>query len=174
MLRSILVLFLSCLSACSSVGPELPIHYQDVLPVDKAYLMKGRLIVPVDDERIISKFGKRGGSFHEGIDLKGAEGDSVYAAHNGVVVTSGRPWSGYGKMIVIVGEGLVTVYAHNSANLAEVGDHVEQGDEIAKIGSTGRASGPHLHFEVRLKDKKRLRAVDPEFFYKPRRQTKIK
>ena len=73
---------------------------------------------------------------------------------------------GYGRTVVLKGEGLLTVYAHNSANRVAVGDVVEKGDWIADVGQTGSASGPHVHFETRVQDASgRYAAVDPVVFY---------
>ena len=95
--------------------------------------------------------------FHEGVDLKGRTGDPVYAAKSGVVTYSG--WmSGYGKLIIIDhGNGYSTRYAHLSSISASKGESVERGSYIGAIGSTGRTTGPHLHFEIR----KNGSTVDP-------------
>ncbi len=86
--------------------------------------------------------------FHEGIDLAGKFGSKVTSAAAGIVTWSG--WSsGYGNMIEINhGNGYVTRYAHNERNLVMVGDKIEKGQSIAVMGSTGRSTGPHVHFEV--------------------------
>ena len=87
---------------------------------------------------------------HTGIDIAIGTGSNVRAANSGIVIkaeTSG----GYGKMVMIDhGGGIVTLYAHNSKLLVSKGDVVDRGQEIAKAGSTGMSTGPHLHFEVRL------------------------
>lgn len=88
--------------------------------------------------------------FHQGIDIAGASGSSIIASGSGIVTYSGYN-GGYGRMVIIShGYGYTSVYAHNSQNLVEVGDRVEKGDLIAKMGRTGRATGTHLHFEVRI------------------------
>jgi murein DD-endopeptidase MepM/ murein hydrolase activator NlpD len=118
--------------------------------------------------RISSSFGWRKDpftgkkKFHDGIDLAAKEGTNVKASMAGkVLVTDDQ--SGYGKVVVLDnGHGLTTLYAHNSDILVKTGDWVKKGSTIAKVGSTGRSTGPHLHFEVR-KDGKRL---DPEKFLK--------
>lgn len=90
--------------------------------------------------------GKKG--FHEGIDLAGKSGSMVSSVAAGIVIWSGRH-SGYGKMIEIShGNGYVTRYAHNKKNLVVVGDKVDKGQNIAVMGSSGRSTGPHVHFEV--------------------------
>jgi murein DD-endopeptidase MepM/ murein hydrolase activator NlpD len=86
--------------------------------------------------------------FHEGIDFSGREGDHILAVAAGIVTFSGRK-TGYGNLVEIThGNGLKTRYAHNQANLVEVGDVAEKGQVVALLGSTGRSTGPHVHFEV--------------------------
>lgn len=87
--------------------------------------------------------------FHSGIDIGADYGDSVVAADNGIVVTSG--WlGGYGNAVIIDhGSGISTLYAHNSELLVEEGARVRKGQLISRVGSTGYSTGPHLHFEVR-------------------------
>lgn len=97
-----------------------------------------------------SPFGARWGRPHEGIDLPAPVGTPVFAAADGQVVYAGHGVRGYGNMIVIKHAGdLLTVYAHNSALLVSQGQPVRAGDRIALVGQSGRATGPHLHFEVR-------------------------
>jgi len=109
---------------------------------------------PVDTAWISSYFGRRNDPFtghvahHMGIDFAGRLGSPVKAVADGVVSWSG-PRSGYGNLVELNhGNGLTTRYGHNSKNLVAVGDRVERGQVIALIGETGRATGPHLHFEV--------------------------
>jgi len=103
---------------------------------------------------ITSKFGGRNlwgqYNFHLGIDIACRSGTSIKAADGGTVIKAG--WSGsYGKLVAIRHDnGYVTYYAHNSQLLVSVGDKVYQGQIIARAGSTGRSSGPHCHFEVRI------------------------
>ena len=90
--------------------------------------------------------GKR--EFHEGIDFASKQNTKVVAVASGIVTWSGRR-TGYGNMIEIShGNGYVTRYAHNRENLVVVGDKVEKGQPVAIMGSTGRATGTHVHFEV--------------------------
>lgn len=97
---------------------------------------------------------------HKGIDFAGKMGGAVIAVAKGVVTFSGRRY-GFGNVIDIAhGNGYTTRYAHNSKLLVSVGDTVEKGFQIAEIGSTGRSTGPHVHFEV-LKDG---RQIDPVKF----------
>jgi len=103
---------------------------------------------PVDG-RIISPFGKRHGGWHAGMDIKAEAGTPILAVAPGVVISSGQERA-YGRIIRIEHDsGFVTVYAHNLENLVEVGDRVTGGTIIATVGRTGRATAPHLHFEVR-------------------------
>ena len=118
--------------------------------------------------RISSSFGWRKDpltgqkKFHDGIDLAAKEGTDVKAVMAGrVQITDNQ--KGYGKVVVLDhGHGFTTLYAHNSDIMVKAGDWVTKGAAIAKVGSTGRSTGPHLHFEVR-RDGERL---DPEKFLK--------
>lgn len=97
-----------------------------------------------------SSFGSRWGRNHNGIDIGAGTGTPVYASDNGTVIYSQYNDGGYGYLIQIDhGNGYVTYYGHCSELLAKVGDVVAKGDLIAKVGNTGRSTGPHLHFEVR-------------------------
>lgn len=90
--------------------------------------------------------GKR--EFHGGVDFAGRAGSEVLAVAAGVVTWSGDR-AGYGKMVEINhGNGYVTRYSHNKQNLVEVGDKVDKNQLIARMGTTGRSTGPHVHFEV--------------------------
>lgn len=101
------------------------------------------------DGVITSPFGERRGTKHEGIDIGSPEGTPIYAAGSGKVLYSGKR-EGYGNVIIIQHpDKWITVYAHNSKNIAKQGQKVKKGDKIAMVGQTGRASGPHLHFEIR-------------------------
>ena len=94
--------------------------------------------------------GGRGSEFHEGIDLRAPTGTPIRAAGGGTVIFSG--WQGgYGRTVIINhGNGITTLYAHNSVNLVYEGQRVERGDIIARVGTTGRTTGPHVHYEVRI------------------------
>lgn len=86
---------------------------------------------------------------HPGLDIAGPSSTPVYASDEGTVVTSGWNRGGYGYMILIDhGNGLMTRYGHNSQLFVSAGEHVFKGQTIALVGSTGRSTGPHLHFEV--------------------------
>lgn len=118
---------------------------------------------PVTQGYISSSFGSRTDpftgrrAFHKGVDFAGREGADVVAVASGVVIYSGERY-GYGQLVEINhGNGYVTRYAHNVDNLVAVGDTVRRGQIVARMGDSGRATGPNLHFEVLLNDK----PVDP-------------
>ncbi|MEZ5426441.1 MAG: M23 family metallopeptidase [Pyrinomonadaceae bacterium] len=108
-------------------------------------------------------FGGRSYEFHSGMDIDGDRGDIVVAPANGTVVKAG--WQGgYGNMIEIDhGNGLSTRYGHLSKIEVQVGDPIQRGQFIGLIGSTGRSTGPHLHYELRLFDK----SINPRRFLPP-------
>lgn len=118
---------------------------------------------PIKKGWISSFFGKRKDPFtgkqayHSGIDMAGKRGSAIIAAADGIVTWSGKRWA-YGQMVEIDhGKGIITRYGHNEALTVKVGEHVKRGELIAKMGSSGRSTGPHLHFEVRKNGK----AVNP-------------
>lgn len=126
----------------------------------------GALAFPVHGSLYTSKFGWRGKRFHEGTDFGAPEGTPIYAAHEGVVVLESASHGKYGGIVVIQGDKFLTVYGHNSRNRVNQGDQVTKGEHIADVGSTGRATGPHLHFETRILDPQgRYSAVDPYIFF---------
>lgn len=100
-----------------------------------------------------SPFGGRMYEFHAGLDIDGERGDNVIAPATGTVTEAG--WKGgYGQMIEIDhGNGLVTRYGHLSKIDVEAGQPIVRGQQIGQVGSTGRSTGPHLHFELRLGEK---------------------
>ncbi|MGH7918279.1 MAG: peptidoglycan DD-metalloendopeptidase family protein [Candidatus Binataceae bacterium] len=110
---------------------------------------------PIASGIVSSPFGMRHGAMHDGIDIDAPEGTPVMAADDGVVIYAG--WMrGSGNVVIVHHSGnYVTVYAHNRVNLVRAGDQVGRGQEIAKLGRTGRASGPNLHFEVRYHNQAR-------------------
>ncbi len=114
-------------------------------------LAKSTLMRPLRSYRVTSRFGpRRRLGYHYGIDLKVPTGTPVYAAEAGVVTTSGYRGA-RGRLIVIDhGNGLETYYEHNSKLLVEVGQRVSKGQKICLSGNTGRSTGPHLHFEIKL------------------------
>ncbi len=118
----------------------------------------GQFIWPTKGD-VLRKFGKGpDGRLNEGLDISAAAGTKIVAAADGEVIVSGTPLAGFGNMIAIQHSGeYMTVYAHNRVNLVKKGDKVKQGQVIAEVGDTGRATVPHLHFEIRHK----LATIDP-------------
>lgn len=120
----------------------------------------GVLTAPLESYVYTSGYQTTTRSRHAGIDLATEVGSAVMAADNGTVVLS--EWSdSYGYYVIVDhGNGMQTLYAHNSQLIAHVGDYVAQGDLIALSGSTGNSTGPHVHFEVRINGS----TVDPTFY----------
>jgi len=121
---------------------------------------------PIASGWLSSHFGYRNDPFtgkktwHQGVDFAGKEGTDVIAVASGVVSWSGNR-DGYGNMVEVAhGDGLLTRYAHNDENLVDVGDLIRKGEPLARMGNTGRSTGPHVHFEVF----KHGRAVDPSSY----------
>ena len=121
---------------------------------------------PVEDGWLSSRYGKRNDpfsgkqDFHKGLDFAGKKGSEVIAVGDGVVSWAGKK-SGYGKLIEINhGNGYATRYGHNQSHMVKVGDTVKKGQQIALMGSSGRSTGPHVHFEVLRNGKK----VNPSEF----------
>ena len=111
--------------------------------------IKAFLIWPVKGQ-LTSRFGNRSGRHHDGIDIGARRGTSIVAAAEGKVMFAGWGPTGYGLMIIIKHKNdLTTVYAHNSHIHVHKNQMVKKGQKIASVGSTGRSTGPHLHFEVR-------------------------
>lgn len=133
------------LPALGPSGRQVP----GVLPARVARRWRGQLRWPVDEGFVSSVFGPRGGTNHDGIDISGQPGAPVRAAYDGEVVFAG-PLRGYGLTVVLEhDDGLATVYAHNERNLVRAGERVRRGQIIARLGQSGRVTGPNLHFEVR-------------------------
>lgn len=118
---------------------------------------------PITEGWLSSRFGKRNDPFtgkremHKGLDFAGTMGADVVAVGDGVVTWSGKRF-GYGNLVEVNhGNGYATRYGHNQRNLVKVGDKVKKGELVALMGSSGRSTGPHVHFEVLLNGK----AVNP-------------
>lgn len=103
--------------------------------------------------KISSGYGKRGRRFHWGIDIPAPRGTPIRAASDGLVLASAdrvKGYSGYGRIVIIEhGRGIRTLYAHNSKNHVKAGTCIKAGEVLGRVGATGRATGNHLHFEVR-------------------------
>ena len=138
----------------SEMGGKSPLISEAEL--QKSGLIRDDLAIPTIG-RVTSEFGLRHGRPHKGIDIFAKTGTPIYAVLDGVVVFSGVQGN-YGNVIVLEHPDFVmTVYAHNSINLVKVDEKVSKGQLIGYVGSTGNASGPHLHFEYRIKGK----AINP-------------
>lgn len=107
-------------------------------------------IWPIKEGSVSSFFGSRKRDYHEGIDIRANRGTPIFAARAGEVIYSSRKINGYGNMIVVKhDDGYASVYAHNKKNLVKKGERVTQGQLMGFVGATGKATGPHLHFEIR-------------------------
>ncbi len=114
---------------------------------------------------VSSSFGIRDGRPHRGVDLAANHGDSIRAAMSGTVVVAGA-LKGYGQTVILEHPGgFRTLYAHSSVLQVSVGQHVKQGQLIARVGSTGESTGPHLHFEIMMNDRH-----DDPLLYLPERK----
>lgn len=112
--------------------------------------------------KITRKFSVGGNTVHKGIDIAAPEGTAIYAARSGKVIYSDDSIPGYGNMIIIDHlDGFCSLYAHNKKNLVKVNQSVKRGERIALVGQTGKATAPHLHFEIRYK----AEAVDPMKYF---------
>lgn len=174
-------------SAAAQGGPFIPLKGSGKLQLDRRFTALGHTLARMDAlERglvaipsgapalapaITSGFGYRRDPFtgaaalHSGIDFKGAHGSAILAAAQGKVVFAGVK-NGYGKSVEVAhGNGLVTRYAHLSSIGVRAGQQVEKGERLGGMGSTGRSTGTHLHFEVRHND----RAMNPRPFLEANR-----
>ncbi len=116
---------------------------------DTAPIRADGFIWPLQSYNVSSYFGPRRGRLHAGIDLRAPRGTPIRAAADGRVVFAGYS-GGYGNMIVIShGNGIETVYAHNSRNQVQRGQRVRRGETIGRVGRSGNATGYHVHFEFR-------------------------
>ena len=157
----------------NSGGPFIPDNetpYDNLLEQVDTYLNTIRTMPlgkPVGG-RISSGFGKRTDplnskkAVHEGVDIRGARGDRIVATASGKVIKAMKN-GGYGNYVEIDhGNGYVTAYGHMQNYLVKQGERVKQGQVIGHVGSSGRSTGPHLHYEIRLNKK----PIDPEKFMK--------
>ena len=130
---------------------------QQEYSADAGPLRADGYIWPLRNYRVSSPFGRRWGRLHAGIDLRAPKGTPIRAAADGRVVFAGYRGDYGQKIILSHGEGIETVYAHNSRNLVRRGQRVRQGDVIGHVGRSGNATGYHVHFEFR----RHGRPVDP-------------
>lgn len=138
---------------------EIPVSLEQTFPLN-AETSASQCCCPLLG-KVISKFGKRGGRTHTGVDIKLKRGDTVRAALSGVVRMA-QTYSGYGKLVILTHpEGYETYYAHLSKCLVSKGDTVYASQIVGLGGRTGRATTDHLHFEVR----KNGSAQNPEQYF---------
>lgn len=117
----------------------------------EAILAGMSFIWPVQGE-VVRGFEQEATRRHDGIDIVAPQGSLIQAAADGEVIFSAWGPGGYGRIVIVQHQiDVVTIYAHNHTNLVQPGQHVRQGDPIATVGQSGRATGNHLHFEVRYK-----------------------
>jgi murein DD-endopeptidase MepM/ murein hydrolase activator NlpD len=167
-IAGLLVICWSMITGCSSLPESRGVHRLGMFDRSRSHSSDGQewgagdrnleLKWPLATVQVTSHYGRRGGRFHEGVDLRAKVGTAVRAAQTGRVIYASSSIRGYGQMVVIRhSTQLATIYAHNSRLLVKRGDVVKQGQEIAMSGNSGRSTGPHLHFEIR----RNLAAVDP-------------
>jgi len=145
---------------------KVEVYIEDVVEEsghqEKMAYKKMNFIWPVEG-RLGDGFDETEGRRHMGIDISSPAGTAIKSSASGKVIYSGNTIRGYGNLIILRhSEEFVTIYGHNEVNLVEEGEWIEKGQVIGKVGQTGRATGPHLHFEIR----KNNRAADPLLFLK--------
>jgi len=150
----ILILSIFFIQDCALISPSKKVARKRVSKPEKKREVpqaeKEYFIWPVKGT-VTSKFGFRSKRKHDGIDIGAPKGTKIVASADGKVIFSGWGPTGYGKIVIIKhSKKYVTVYAHNSKNFVKEGQSIKKGEKIALVGSTGRASGPHIHFELRV------------------------
>lgn len=139
------------------------ISQEEQMKIDSDFIKNSyNMIKPVNEYTITSEFGARASSEivsanHKGIDLGAKTGTDIFSSLNGVVVEASS-FGDFGTHLKIKTDDILITYAHCSKLLVKQGDNIAQGQKIAEVGSTGKATGPHLHFEIRVNS----RAVDPK------------
>jgi len=147
---------------------------KDVVQQMQAKLRVTPTIWPTDSRKVSSPYGIRKdpfthrARFHAGIDISGSSGDPVYAAADGTVVQTGRDSSHGNNIMISHGNGIKTHYSHLSKIQVAAGTVVQKGDIIGLMGSTGRSTGPHLHYEVYVNGEH----VDPQPYLRTDRKDK--
>ena len=128
-----------------------PLEFDEAIDIKLYDLPANRYwSAPLNEGKLTSNFGYRWGRWHTGADLDLETGDPIYASFDGIVRVVGWDGSGYGRYILVRHyNGLETLYGHMSKQTVETGQLVKAGDQLGLGGSTGRSSGPHLHFETR-------------------------
>ena len=131
-----LLLFCLILNSCAFIQKSTPIHFQ----------------WPLKKYKITQKFNSFKRPPHLGVDLKASRGTPVLSIYSGKVVYADQKFTGYGKIVIIEHNPYWTsLYSHLSQIKVKLGQKVKQGQTIGAVGSTGRSSGPHLHFELMYK-----------------------
>ncbi|WP_256761156.1 M23 family metallopeptidase [Cohnella sp. WQ 127256] len=164
--------FLSLDEQIQFMKPELEQTKIDVAKQQKIIAVTPT-IWPADSRKITSTYGirkdpfTRRATYHAGLDLGGNTGDAIYATADGTVIEAGRSTSHGNNVLISHANGIRTHYSHMSEILTTVGAKVTKGDIIGEIGSTGRSTGPHLHYEVIIKGEH----VDPQPYLKATRRS---
>jgi murein DD-endopeptidase MepM/ murein hydrolase activator NlpD len=144
--------FLAAMLAVVAVAAASCAHVPRGLPAS-AYIPSGWPTAP-NAHTITSAFGSRSGRLHAGVDIAAPRKSQVVATACGRVTYTGRDRGGYGKHVIIHhGNGYETLYAHLSRIKTKQGKRVKRGEVIGRVGKTGNASGPHVHYEIRQNGK---------------------
>lgn len=135
----------------------LPLH-QTFSSAIGNIIRRNRFSFPLEERIVSSGYGMRWGRLHQGVDFAAETGTHICAAAHGKVSYAGYDGPGYGNLVEVShSDGFVTRYAHCHDILVQLGQDIVAGETIGTVGETGRASGPHLHFEIRQNDK----SIDP-------------
>ena len=167
--KNIIETYLECIGNIEFYLRDFELPFEKIQEIHLKYLDSFKdktnfnIINPLQNSVVTSRFGTRNSTEivsanHKGIDLGATTGTSIISAMDGTVIEASSKGD-YGIHLKIQNNDVVVVYAHCSELLVKEGDKVNQGMEIAKVGSTGKATGPHLHFEIRREN----RAVNPEY-----------
>ena len=120
----------------------------EILPKYDVYMS-----APLDTIRVTSEYGYRWGRFHNGVDLAADRGDAVYSVCGGMVVKAGTAGS-FGRLVAVAcSESITVYYAHLDSIDVTKGNEIDRGQTIGRAGSSGNATGPHLHLEIRYNGK---------------------
>lgn len=145
---SFLVLNFWFLLSCQHSPPRNPSYSES--EVTQTHPSQSYFNWPVDQARMTRGYLPNKRKPHLGIDLAAPKNTLIFAAHDGVVIYAGRDFSGYGNLVMVEGkQGWATLYAHFNKISVRQGQKVSQGQVLGKMGRTGRATGVHLHFEIR-------------------------
>ena len=146
-IKSTLIILLLGLFACTSLQSDYSSEYsRSRIETGLMWPLKGK---------VTSHYGPRSGSFHHGVDIKGKKNTNIYSVAPGIVEFSGS-MRGYGNTIIVRHEGFKTLYAHCFRLKVKKGQSVREGQSVGTVGTSGKSSGYHLHFEYRtLADNKK-------------------